>query len=160
MNEKDLNLFIAEKYSESPIEFRFFSTLALMVTDGFATYFPKTGDLPGLMAGLDDHEWGGGYIKAYLAHYNWIIFIQAGFPKLRRRADAVAWPGKAKGRPVVIECDGFDFHSSKQQMTNDRKRDRQFLKMGYRVVRFTGSEISTHPVGSCRELVRILMESD
>lgn len=43
---------------------------------------------------------------------------------------------------VVIECDGHDFHEkTKQQATRDKKRDRELQKAGWKVLRYTGSEI-------------------
>lgn len=42
---------------------------------------------------------------------------------------------------LIVECDGFDYHSSKEQLTKDRKRDRKLDRLGWKVMRFTGSEI-------------------
>lgn len=42
----------------------------------------------------------------------------------------------------IIECDGHDFHEkTKQQVMRDKERDREFIKNGYVVIRFTGAEI-------------------
>lgn len=44
--------------------------------------------------------------------------------------------------PIVVECDGHDFHEkTKQQAAHDRRRDRFMSIKGYHVMRFTGSEI-------------------
>lgn len=43
---------------------------------------------------------------------------------------------------VVVECDGHDFHEkTKEQAAHDKKRDRVMTAAGFRVFRFTGSEI-------------------
>jgi hypothetical protein len=42
---------------------------------------------------------------------------------------------------VVVECDGFDFHRSKEQACRDRQRDRYLQSLGLPVLRFAGSEI-------------------
>lgn len=43
---------------------------------------------------------------------------------------------------IVIECDGHDFHErTKEQAAKDRSRDRELSLQGYRVLRFTGSEL-------------------
>jgi very-short-patch-repair endonuclease len=43
---------------------------------------------------------------------------------------------------VVVECDGHEFHDrTKEQAQHDRRRDRFLQAEGYRVLRFTGSEI-------------------
>jgi very-short-patch-repair endonuclease len=41
----------------------------------------------------------------------------------------------------VIEVDGHDYHSSKEQMQHDYSRDRYMKKKGYEVMRFTGTEV-------------------
>lgn len=59
------------------------------------------------------------------------------------RADFCLWfvCGRSKGG-VVIECDGHDFHEkTKEQAARDKKRDREILKAGFPVMRFSGSEI-------------------
>jgi len=43
---------------------------------------------------------------------------------------------------MAIECDGHDFHEkTKEQVKHDKKRDRYFVRAGWAVFRFTGSEI-------------------
>jgi very-short-patch-repair endonuclease len=43
---------------------------------------------------------------------------------------------------VIIECDGHEFHEkTKEQAANDKRRDRDLVKNGYTILRFTGSEI-------------------
>jgi len=45
-------------------------------------------------------------------------------------------------KKMVLECDGHDFHDrSKEQARKDRARDRALQSVGYRVYRYTGSEI-------------------
>ena len=42
----------------------------------------------------------------------------------------------------AVECDGHEFHEkTKEQVRNDRKRERFLMKNGYTVIRFAGSEI-------------------
>lgn len=41
----------------------------------------------------------------------------------------------------AIECDGHNFHKTKEQMKRDRKRDRFLQLWGWHIIRFTGSEI-------------------
>lgn len=55
---------------------------------------------------------------------------------------------------VVIECDGHDFHErTKEQAKRDRSRDRQLQVLGYKVFRFTGSEI-WNDCAACIEDIR------
>lgn len=48
--------------------------------------------------------------------------------------------------PVVIECDGFNYHDrTRGQACHDRARDRYMQRQGYLVARFAGDEIVTQP---------------
>jgi len=42
---------------------------------------------------------------------------------------------------LIVECDGHDFHSTKEQLLADAKRDRILVRMGWTVVRYRGAEI-------------------
>jgi very-short-patch-repair endonuclease len=42
---------------------------------------------------------------------------------------------------IAIECDGHDFHSTKEQIRKDSIRTRKLMSNGGRVIRYTGSEI-------------------
>lgn len=56
-------------------------------------------------------------------------------------------PSSSRFKPVIVECDGFEFHSSKESFLNDRKRDRLLQSHSYRVLRYSGSEIHADPSG-------------
>ena len=48
--------------------------------------------------------------------------------------------------PVIVELDGHDFHDKdKKQRSYEKERDRYFVKEGYRVLHFTGSDVFTDP---------------
>ena len=44
---------------------------------------------------------------------------------------------------LAVELDGHDYHKTKAQRTHDAKRDRELLKLGWRTIRFTGSDVYT-----------------
>jgi very-short-patch-repair endonuclease len=48
---------------------------------------------------------------------------------------------------IVVEIDGHDFHSSKEQLSADHLRDIELLKMGIITIRFTGSQVYSDPSG-------------
>ena len=59
---------------------------------------------------------------------------------------------------VIVECDGHDFHErTKEQAAHDRRRDRYFVELGYKVLRFTGSEIWKDPQGCVDQALHIAM---
>ena len=55
---------------------------------------------------------------------------------------------------AVVECDGHEFHErTKDQAQRDRSRDRRLQEAGFRVFRFTGSELYRDPIGCAREVI-------
>ncbi|MEZ5174718.1 MAG: DUF559 domain-containing protein [Acidimicrobiia bacterium] len=56
-------------------------------------------------------------------------------------------------RKLAIELDGFQWHRSKKTFENDRRRDRDAVVNGWKVMRFTWSDISNSP-SSVVETVR------
>ena len=66
---------------------------------------------------------------------------------------------RMRGLPLLIavECDGHDFHErTKEQAARDKSRDRALVKAGFRVIRFTGSEIWHRPSECADEIVDII----
>lgn len=75
------------------------------------------------------------------------------------RPDLVVWvPTAIDQKPVVVECDGFDYHSSRDQFASDRKRDRELSDAGFEVRRYSGTEIHNDPVGAAGELMVYLVD--
>ena len=104
---------------ESPVERRFL--LALAVVDPECVFAATTGVPLGSTV----------RIQAPIGPYRADFVIEE-----RGWSEGII-PGK-----VVVEIDGHDFHErTKAQAEKDRKRDRQMQAHGYKVFRFTGSEI-------------------
>ena len=87
--------------------------------------------------------------------------IQPKFPSVQIagksiRPDIYFWVPNRPEIEIIVECDGFDYHSDKQRFTNDRQRDRALKALGYDVLRFSGSEIYADPAGTSGELAEHL----
>lgn len=55
--------------------------------------------------------------------------------------------------PIVIECDGKDFHDNRvEDLQRDRVRDRVLQTSGLPVLRFTGSEIFRNPIACIEQI--------
>jgi hypothetical protein len=85
------------------------------------------------------------------------LSLQAGFPDLRVdgkaiRTDVFLWIPSRKDVNVVVECDGFQYHSDKASFIRDRKRDRIFRRNGCQVFRYSGPEIHRDPIAASSEL--------
>jgi very-short-patch-repair endonuclease len=62
--------------------------------------------------------------------------------------------------PIVVEIDGYEFHErTKEQAARDRKRDRDLVREGIRVVRFTGAEVFHRPFECAREVDELLCQT-
>jgi very-short-patch-repair endonuclease len=62
-----------------------------------------------------------------------------------------------EAQKLIVECDGHDFHErTKEQATRDKRRDRDLLKLGWRTIRFTGSEIFKDPDACAKEVAEML----
>ena len=55
----------------------------------------------------------------------------------------------------IIEIDGHEYHKTKEQRENDYKRERYFQKKGYKIIRFTGTEVFLNAKECIRELIDI-----
>lgn len=61
---------------------------------------------------------------------------------------------------VAIECDGHAFHErTKEQASRDKKRDREILKAGFPVVRFSGSDIFKSPADCAEQVADLLNDA-
>jgi very-short-patch-repair endonuclease len=68
------------------------------------------------------------------------------------RSRDFAWPDQR----LVVETDGYRYHSSRQAKRRDNRRDRQLTAQGWRPVRFTYEEIAFEPAEVAKELVGLL----
>jgi very-short-patch-repair endonuclease len=63
-----------------------------------------------------------------------------------------AWPDHR----LVVETDGYRYHSSRQAKRRDNRRDRQLTALAWRPVRFTYEEIAFEPAEVAKELAGLL----
>lgn len=57
-----------------------------------------------------------------------------------------------QGRSLIVECDGAAYHSSRESVERDRRRDRYCVLNGISVMRFSGNEINRDPRGCAAEI--------
>lgn len=65
-----------------------------------------------------------------------------------------------KEKNVVVECDGYDYHKTKEQLKNDCERQRYLTLHGYQVIRFSGVEINDDPDRCAKELFSLLANEE
>ncbi|WLT30887.1 DUF559 domain-containing protein [Geothrix sp. PMB-07] len=61
---------------------------------------------------------------------------------------------KETGAKVIIECDGFSYHDrNSKQFEYERRRERELQRLGYRIYRFSATELFRDPWEAGLELV-------
>lgn len=143
----------------------------------FVSWFEKNKPADTMEDYLDNVVQHGGMTQEERDYFTRLIFryryipmdnsyhmtLQPCFPEIKVggrgiRADIYFWiPSKPRIK-IVVECDGFQYHSSKEAFKKDRQRDRAFQARGYEVLRYTGSEIFNDPVNSAFELASYLWD--
>ncbi|HBG31615.1 MAG TPA: hypothetical protein DDW98_13485 [Gammaproteobacteria bacterium] len=69
--------------------------------------------------------------------------------------------GSSGGARLGIECDGHEFHEkTKEQAQRDKSRDRVLSAAGWKMIRFTGSEIWKNPLACADEAFGIAMDME
>lgn len=76
--------------------------------------------------------------------------IQPQYPLLRYRYDFAVFKRGATRPTVLVECDGAAWHHTKEQLANDKAKDRAARQAGTHVVRLTGKEIFRDPRACAR----------
>lgn len=96
--------------------------------------------------------------KSYLERLFLALVRKAGLPKpevnvkIEGRERDFVW----RDRRLVIEVDGYAFHSSKQAIARDKKRDRELTAALWRPARFTYEEVAFEPAATAAELRDLL----
>jgi very-short-patch-repair endonuclease len=86
-------------------------------------------------------------MPAHFIETDWAANIHVQHPVGTYRLDfAIHLSAQADGRSLsqwfAIECDGHDFHEkTKEQAQRDKARDRFLTAEGFKILRFTGTEI-------------------
>lgn len=60
------------------------------------------------------------------------------------------------GRAIVVELDGHEGHKTKQQRSDDAKRELWFKQKGLSVLRWTGSQVTASPKNCVDQLLLVL----
>ncbi len=62
-----------------------------------------------------------------------------------------------KDLKYIVELDGFDYHNNKKQMNYDYEREQNLQMMGYKVMRFTGSQIYNKPYDCVHKFISMVI---
>ena len=145
--------FILEKICDSPMERLFFIDILEECCSGYLEISTvKESDKPRYIAcklsnmgdGLENYrlfirpQYPVTFDKTFiLAPKNKSYIVDFLF-ELTKEIDFITYPIAN----IVVEVDGHDFHErTKEQAKRDKERDRYFTKVGYKIYRYTGSEV-------------------
>jgi len=94
-------------------------------------------------------------LKTYLVclKCNFSDIISSGKHEL---VDIFIWSMSNPDFRMVIEFDEANYYEDKATFSNDRSRDRFLQSRGFRVLRFSGDEIISDPLGKAWELISFL----
>ena len=92
------------------------------------------------------------------------VSMQASFKEIKVlgkniRPDIFIWVPSRPDFKLIVECDGYKYHSDKESFSKDRARDRQLQISNYKVFRFSGTEIFHDPVSKSFELCKYLSDN-
>lgn len=88
-----------------------------------------------------------GRLMAWFGKYNITFKQQAVVDKYRVDFLITYHPIHGEDHKIIVECDGHDFHEkTKEQAKKDKERDRYFTKNGYKILRYSGSELCEEPL--------------
>ena len=167
-----LGLLVHRAYKDAPAEIKEFREILAHWKEFFAwfqAHHPARSMeefLDGEVArGALDSEERKSYIS-FIFRYSYIpmdsnyhMTLQPRFPNIKIegkaiRPDVYFWiPSKPKVN-IIVECDGFKYHSDKEHFKADRQRE----ALGYDVWRFSGSEIYGNPIDAPFELAKYLWD--
>lgn len=63
---------------------------------------------------------------------------------------------QAEPRFLIVECDGAEYHSTRDSRVHDAARQRALIATGFRIVRHTGAAIYANPHGVIERTIRAL----
>ena len=86
---------------------------------------------------------------------NYIVDFCIDFSRKNRSGEYI-YP-KFKNLKYIIELDGYDYHSNKKQMNYDYEREQNLQILGYKIMRFTGSQIYNKPYECIDKLIKMIL---
>jgi very-short-patch-repair endonuclease len=131
----------------------------------------------GLQSPIEDMFWVAAKLICE-AHYNDVNpdFIENLDKSITEQTGIYIWPQYKVGKykvdflvyqngigpedilsPVIVELDGHQFHDKdKHQRSYEKARDRYFVKQGYKVVHYTGSDVVKDPFKVAHEVLSMV----
>lgn len=143
----DISWFQAEQFTESPIETAFAVAFEWVCRYYFMDFYIQK---DGLLLDAENLHNGSN---------SWVYMEpQAKISEFRVDFLITFSTGHRKHQNMIVECDGHNFHDrTPEQASRDRERDRSLTSSGYRVYRFTGTDLNRRPIECVTELAEFIL---
>lgn len=138
----DMSWFQMERRTQSPIETAFAVSFEWFCRHYWMEFLSDENitDFSGLRG-----EWV--HLRPQATILNFRVDFLITFSVRNRRPEA-----------LIVECDGHNFHDrTPEQASRDRERDRELTASGYRVFRFTGTDLNRRPIECATEIVEFIL---
>lgn len=156
---EQLSSYVDLKLVKSPIE----EILLYALASGRWPYWTPLFETSSCQDSVSIHELGYKYsrigntdreVGQYSMQMKGVIIVPQ-YPIGKFLTDFAIFVGDAEGfGKIAIECDGHDFHEkTKEQVARDKSRDRFFASKGWKLLRFSGSEIYKDPTKVADEVM-------
>ena len=174
-----LNLVVQHSVKNAPKQISEFRERRSKFKEFISWYKNRYGSLNGIDDFLEREMLNGKmainemkYLKRHLVLYEYLLLenrfhliLQPGIPDIRVntrsvRPDMLFWVPADESTKIIVECDGFKYHSDKVVFIHDRKRDRALKAAGYEVWRYSGTEIYQDPIGTSSDLTEYLWSKE
>lgn len=172
-----LSLVVMPSVRNAPQQIREFRDYNKNFREFISWYKDKYGDLKNVESYLDSElekekmSWEERKcLQRHLVYYVYLslydrfhLVLQPGIHDIKVdgrsvRPDMLFWIPSNENIKVLVECDGFKYHSDKVTFIRDRKRDRALKSAGYEVLRYSGSEIYCDPIGTSTDIAQYLWD--
>ena len=160
-NHRDLFLYDTEPalvICESPIEQLFLTAFRTLV---------EINEYEGTEELIDDEYLCNGifvFPQKQIGKYRTdfaMLFLKDGKVPITWRKGTIKKDDAKEIKRLVVELDGHEFHDKdEKQRRYEKARDRHLQKLGYKVFRYTGSEICQNPFKAAAECIAYLANDD
>jgi very-short-patch-repair endonuclease len=121
--------------------------------------YPRRPGTPAIRRVLDNHKRNGETVTRSRLERRFLALVDAhGLPRPRinRRTEHGELDARWPEQRLVVECDGFAAHGTREAFERDRARDRELTAAGWRVVRITWRQLTEDGDVIARQLAALL----
>jgi len=131
--------------------------------DALLTRYPRRRGIQAIRRVSDNHAKNGATVTRSLLERRFLALIDAHRlprPVINRTGPEGELDARWPDQRLVVECDGFAAHGTRDAFERDRARDRELIVAGWRVVRITWRQLTDDADVIVRQIARLLAPRD